>query len=95
MSRAQNRETLERTCYNLRDEVKELDGKVKLSSVFNFVLHKTKFCSSQVENFGMEVKDFEGAVKMQGAMMDKLASSRLPILPHKLPIPIQRSVSFS
>ena len=25
----------------------------------------------------MEVKDFEGAVKMQGAMMDKLASSRL------------------
>jgi len=51
-----NRETLERTCYNLRDEVKELDGKV--------------------ENFGMEVKDFEGAVKMQGAMMDKLASSR-------------------
>ena len=34
----------------------------------------------QVENFGMEVKDFEGAVKMQGAMMDKLASSRLPIL---------------
>ena len=24
----QNRETLERTCYNLRDEVKELDGKV-------------------------------------------------------------------
>ena len=38
------------------------------------------FGLSQVENFGMEVKDFEGAVKMQGAMMDKLASSRLPIL---------------
>ena len=31
----------------------------------------------QVENFGMEVKDFEGAVKMQGAMMDKLAAARL------------------
>ena len=31
----------------------------------------------KVENFGMEVKDFEGAVKMQGAMMDKLAASRL------------------
>jgi chromosome segregation ATPase len=51
-----NRETLERTCYNLRDEVKEMEGKV--------------------DTLGMEVKDFEGAVKMQGAMMDKLASSR-------------------
>ena len=34
-------------------------------------------CFWKVENFGMEVKDFEGAVKMQGAMMDKLAASRL------------------
>ena len=28
----------------------------------------------------MEVKDFEGVVKMQGVMMDKLATSRWPII---------------
>ena len=29
-----------------------------------------------MENLGMEVKDFEGAVKLQAAMMDKLSASR-------------------
>ena len=46
MGLAQNRETLERTCYNLRDEVKELDGKVNCSSmsfVLRFVLHFVDF----------------------------------------------------
>merc|ERR1719369_589119 len=49
----QNRETLERTCYVIRDEVRELEGKM--------------------ENLSLEVKDFEGAVKMQAAMMEKLS----------------------
>ena len=29
-----------------------------------------------MENLSLEVKDFEGAVKLQGAMMDKLSSQR-------------------
>ena len=29
-----------------------------------------------MENLGMEVKDFEGAVKLQAAMMEKLSASR-------------------
>ena len=36
LTAAQNRETLERTCYNLRDEVKELDGKVDHIFMFDF-----------------------------------------------------------
>ena len=35
-----------------------------------------KELDGKVDTLGMEVKDFEGAVKMQGAMMDKLATSR-------------------
>jgi len=53
----QNRETLERTCYVIRDDVRELDGKM--------------------ENLSLEVKDFEGAVKMQAAMMEKLSAARV------------------
>ena len=29
-----------------------------------------------MENLGMEVKDFEGAVKLQAAMMEKISASR-------------------
>ncbi|XP_023347472.1 CAP-Gly domain-containing linker protein 1 [Eurytemora carolleeae] len=53
----QNKETLEKTCYLIRDEVRELDGKV--------------------DTLQLEVQDFQGAVKLQGAMMDKFQSSRL------------------
>eukprot|EP00090_Calanus_glacialis_P000735 TRINITY_DN10508_c0_g1_i1.p1 TRINITY_DN10508_c0_g1~~TRINITY_DN10508_c0_g1_i1.p1 ORF type:complete len:731 (-),score=252.70 TRINITY_DN10508_c0_g1_i1:1342-3315(-) len=53
----QNRETLERTCYVIRDDVRELEGKM--------------------DNLGLEVKDFEGAVKMQSAMMEKLSAARV------------------
>ena len=30
----------------------------------------------KMENLGMEVKDFEGAVKLQGAMVEKISASR-------------------
>merc|ERR1719186_676612 len=53
----QNRETLERTCYNLRDEVRDLGGKT--------------------DTLQMEVKDFEGAVQMQTAAMEKIQASRM------------------
>ena len=29
-----------------------------------------------MDNLGLEVKDFEGAVKMQAAMMEKLSAAR-------------------
>ena len=29
-----------------------------------------------MENLSLEVKDFEGAVKLQGAMMDKISAQR-------------------
>jgi hypothetical protein len=29
-----------------------------------------------MDNLGLEVKDFEGAVKMQSAMMEKLSAAR-------------------
>ena len=30
----------------------------------------------KMENLSLEVKDFEGAVKLQGAMMDKISAQR-------------------
>ena len=30
----------------------------------------------KIDNLSLEVKDFEGAVKMQGAMMEKLSAAR-------------------
>jgi chromosome segregation ATPase len=53
----QNRETTERTCYVIRDDVRELEGKM--------------------DSLSLEVKDFEGAVQMQAACMEKLSAARV------------------
>ena len=113
----QNRETLERTVYLIRDEVSMFsialslilisqlnnlkwmanqegwisciqDGKYTLFLLSKWIkeilvgrfyeklLLKVRELDGKMENLSLEVKDFEGAVKLQGAMMDKLSATR-------------------
>ena len=40
------------------------------------IVLKVRELDGKMENLSLEVKDFEGAVKLQGAMMDKLSATR-------------------
>ena len=58
--------------YIIRDEVK-----IKLTENRNhLVLLKVRELDGKMENLSMEVKDFEGAVKLQSALLEKQSASR-------------------